>query len=63
MSPELSDNGQGISPRALAQAQATEGNGMGLVSMQERVELTQGNFSVGNAPGSGMIITCKWDRL
>ncbi len=51
---EVKDSGVGFVPESLGQAA-----GLGLVSMQERVRLVHGEFSVTSSPGRGTLISVR----
>ena len=48
----IRDDGSGFDP-----ADAAGSGGLGLVSMQERVDALHGTFALGSAPGEGTTIT------
>jgi len=54
---EISDDGKGFDPGQVA---ATEGRGLGLASMRERVELTGGEFELLGKPGEGTTVRATW---
>ncbi len=56
----IEDNGSGFDPESIT-AKRRAGSGLGLVSMQERVELSAGSFDIITAPSEGVRIICEWD--
>lgn len=65
---KIEDNGCGISEQILTSAETPEGRkgqghrGLGLVSMRERVELTEGQFSIESGEWRGTKIYCSWHQ-
>ena len=60
---EVVDDGIGFDYAAIASQQGfAESKGLGLVSMRERVENSNGQFRVSSAPLKGTTITCIWPK-
>ncbi len=55
----IRDNGQGFDPSEI-DSQNGPTRGLGLVSMQERVELSGGSFTIESSPGTGTVIRSSW---
>jgi signal transduction histidine kinase len=53
----LSDNGQGFD------VAATAGQGVGLLSMQERMKSLGGNMSIESVPGQGTSVTARYEHI
>jgi PAS domain S-box-containing protein len=51
----VEDNGEGFECEAVQ-----EGQGIGLVSMKERAELSGGSFCIRSLPGTGTIVSARW---
>lgn len=60
LSLEISDDGEGFDPTAVAKR--NERRGMGLASMRERVEYTGGRFSLRSGRHQGTTIRATWPR-
>ncbi len=56
----VEDNGAGF--EALRCAQQPQGHGIGLNSMQQRVDSTGGVFSLSSSPGKGTVVQAEWRR-
>jgi signal transduction histidine kinase len=50
----ISDNGQGFD------VEKTPRNGLGLVSMRERAELSNGSFTIESVKGKGTTLRMAW---
>ena len=60
---EVVDDGIGFDYAVIASKQGfAESKGLGLVSMRERVENSNGHFTVNSAPLKGTTITCIWPK-
>ena len=60
---EVIDDGIGFDYANIASKQGyAESKGLGLVSMRERVENSNGHFTVSSAPLKGTTITCIWPK-
>ncbi len=60
---EVVDDGINFDHAAIASQQGfAEPKGLGLVSMRERVENSNGQFTVSSAPLKGTTITCIWPK-
>ena len=60
---EVVDDGIGFDYAAIASQQGfAESKGLGLVSMRERVENSNGHFTVASVPLKGTTITCIWPK-
>ena len=60
---EVQDDGIGFDYAVTASKQGyAESKGMGLVSMRERVENSDGHFTVSSAPSKGTAIICLWPK-
>jgi signal transduction histidine kinase len=57
---EVSDNGVGLTPGMQASLEANPGSG--LQNMRERVESTNGEFSIDAAPGGGTVVRANWNQ-
>jgi len=55
----IQDNGQGFNMEDVL-SRGSSGNGLGLTSMRERVELSDGSFSIESRIGEGTIIRASW---
>jgi len=55
----IGDNGQGFDPRETHSRSGTT-RGLGLVGMQERVELSGGSFAIESSLGKGTVIRASW---
>jgi signal transduction histidine kinase len=55
----VADNGDGFDAKK-ALAQGSQSDGMGLVGMKERVELSAGTFQLLSEPGDGTTIRASW---
>ena len=58
ISIEVEDDGKGFDVKTLRQYK-DEGQGVGLLGMQERIELLGGQFNIASQPGKGTIITLE----
>ena len=60
---EVQDDGIGFDYAVIASKQGyAESKGMGLVSMRERVENSDGHFTVDSVLSKGTTITCLWPK-
>ena len=60
---EVQDDGIGFDYAVTASKQGyAESKGMGLVSMRERVENSDGHFTVNSTPSKGTAIICLWPK-
>ena len=60
---EVQDDGIGFDYAVTASKQGyAESKGMGLVSMRERVENSDGHFTVNSTPSEGTAIICLWPK-
>ena len=60
---EVQDDGIGFDYAVIASKQGyAESKGMGLVSMRERVENSDGHFTVNSSPSKGTAIICLWPK-
>ena len=60
---EVQDDGIGFDYAVIASKQGyAESKGMGLVSMRERVESSDGHFTVSSTPSKGTAIICLWPK-
>lgn len=57
---EVSDNGVGLTPGMQASLEANPGSG--LQNMRERVESTNGEFSIDAAPEGGTVVRANWNQ-
>lgn len=57
----IQDNGRGFDLKEALAAEATK-RGMGLSSMRERAELSEGSFFLESLPGKGTTIRASWPR-
>lgn len=55
----IEDNGRGFDQAAMSRRSSLE-KGLGLLSMQERAELSGGECEIGSAPGKGTRICVSW---
>ncbi len=55
----IRDNGQGFDPSEIHSRNGTT-RGLGLVGMQERVELSGGSFTIESSLGTGTVIRASW---
>ena len=56
---DLRDNGEGFDLEALSSKESLK-KGLGLSSMRERTEFSEGTFSIESAKGSGTVIKAVW---
>ena len=60
---EVADDGVGFDYAAIASKQGyAESKGLGLVSMRERAENSNGHFTVNSVPSKGTTIICMWPK-
>ncbi len=55
----IEDNGEGFDPESLFSREISK-KGLGLSSMKERVEFSDGSFSIESAKGQGTVIRAVW---
>jgi len=55
------DNGKGFDQDLVQRSYENIGRGFGLFSMRERVENTEGRFTITSGPGRGTIISALWE--
>jgi len=58
----IGDNGQGFDPSE-THSRAGRTQGLGLVGMQERVELSGGSFAIESSLGKGTVIRASWPAI
>jgi signal transduction histidine kinase len=58
----IRDNGQGFDPAAVHSHTGTAGQGLGLDSMRERVELAGGSYSIESVKEAGTVIRALWSE-
>lgn len=55
----IRDNGEGFDPESLSSRENSK-SGLGLSSMRERVESSDGSFSIESAKGKGTVVKALW---